>query len=117
MLKQVVAIVAVGFAYAARAQPAATWPHLDADCIAALRAADWKQALNLSSRIVNEMVDTLGPGDEATKAFAMVVAHKAIAESAPEIRTTRCGTGTPQLASIHDWHKAICLRSAPRVSF
>lgn len=45
----------------------------------ALRAGDSARALKLSTSVVEDMVDSLGPGQEATLAFGTALTHRALA--------------------------------------
>ncbi len=51
------------------------------DSSAALASGDYEHALKVSSRVVDEMIDRLGPGDAETQAFAIAVAHKALSNA------------------------------------
>jgi len=45
----------------------------------ALRAGDYERALKISKSVADDMVDTLGPGDDATFVFGVVLTHRALA--------------------------------------
>ena len=45
----------------------------------ALTAGDYAKALKIDEKLIKEMLDSLGPGEDETKWFAVVVAHKALA--------------------------------------
>lgn len=57
------------------------WHQMLSDSSAALASGDYNHALKVSSRVVDEMVDRLGPGDAETHAFAIAVAHKALSNA------------------------------------
>lgn len=63
----------------------------------ALVARDYKKALKIDERLINDMLDSLGPGEDETKWFAVVVAHKALALA---------GLGREESA-IWYWHVAL----------
>jgi TonB family protein len=48
---------------------------------AALQAGQYQKALDIDEQVIRHMLASLGPGDAETKAFATIVAHKALALS------------------------------------
>ena len=49
------------------------------DSATALKADDYAKALKIDERLVDDMVERLGPGDAESKWFAVAVLHKALA--------------------------------------
>jgi TonB family protein len=49
------------------------------DSATALKAGDYAKALKIEQRLIDEMVEGLGPGDAESRWFAVAVAHKALA--------------------------------------
>ena len=45
----------------------------------ALRAGDYARALKISTSVTKDMVDSLGPGNDATFVFGVVLTHRALA--------------------------------------
>ncbi len=69
-----------------------------------LKKGDYEKALKIDNRLIDDMVDNLGPGDEETKWFAVALLHKAFA-----LR----GVGQDNEA-IWFWHMALNIR--PRLA-
>jgi TonB family protein len=63
------------------ARPNERWHDMLGQSSKALRAGDYKRARKISSRLVNEMVEMLGPGPAAAEALAIAVTHKALANA------------------------------------
>jgi TonB family protein len=49
------------------------------DSAAELKKGNYAKALRIDERLINEMLGSLGPGEEETKSFSLAVAHKALA--------------------------------------
>jgi TonB family protein len=75
------------------------WQDLLADSSTALKSGDYRRALRISNRVVDEMVEMLGPGDAATQVFGIALTHKALANA---------GTGNADDALWY-WYTAISL--------
>src|ERR1051325_2979891 len=46
-----------------------------------LQSKDYSAALGIVNRVKNEMLEMLGPGEDATRAFSIVLVHKALAHA------------------------------------
>ncbi len=66
---------------------------------AALKEGNYKRALRLSTSIIDEMVEALGSGDRAARAFCFVLTHRALALA---------GLGRNEDA-LWDWHTVLSL--------
>ena len=64
-----------------------------------LAAGSYEKSLKIVSRVIDEMVDQLGPGDAETKSFGVVLVHKAMAHA---------GLGQEREA-VWYWHLAVNL--------
>ena len=49
------------------------------DSATALKSGDYAKALKIDERLIDDMVERLGPGDAESKWFAVAVLHKAVA--------------------------------------
>lgn len=65
-----------------------------------LKKGEYEKALKIDNRLIDDMVDNLGPGDEETKWFAVALLHKAFA-----LR----GVGQDDEA-VWFWHMALNIR-------
>src|SRR6185503_17210096 len=91
-------VIAAAIALTAPAAAQGTrWNRMLVDSSTALKSGDYKRSLKLSSRVVDEMVDTLGPGSNETEAFAVALTHKALANA-----------GLSRFDdALWDWHVAV----------
>ncbi len=65
----------------------------------ALRAGDYERALKLSSWVVKDMMESLGTGHDATRAFGIALTHRALALA---------GLGRNEEA-LWEWHTILSL--------
>lgn len=57
------------------------WNGWMAESAAHLQSGDYRHALKLTNRTIEEMVDQLGPGDASTELFGTVLTYKALAHA------------------------------------
>lgn len=96
-MKVRVIVVAMFVAVSAFAQQ--DWTYLSMKSADALRAGDYAQALKVDDRLINDMFSRLGGGENETKAFAVALAHKAMALA---------GLGRTDDALWY-WHEAVSM--------
>lgn len=80
-----VLVLFLAFAATAHAQrvgprnPTQHWNRKLKESSRLLKSGDHAGSLKIADRIIREMIDELGPGDAATRAFGTVLTHKALA--------------------------------------
>ena len=100
-MRALAGVLAFVVAFAASADPATTkrWTERLKESAELLKADQHARALQIDNKLVNEMVELLGPGEAATAAFALALTHKALAHA---------GLGQHEDALWH-WHTVLSL--------